>query len=69
MSPILAGRFFTTEPPGKLLMCACVCVCMYVYTCWWGGSTSQVAMWVISNMVIASAGDLRDAGLIPRLGK
>ena len=27
-SPALAGRFFTTEPPGKLVECVYVCVCV-----------------------------------------
>ena len=27
MSPALAGRSFTTGPPGTLHMCVCVCVC------------------------------------------
>ena len=29
-SPALAGRFFTTEPPGKPV-CVCVYVCIYIY--------------------------------------
>ena len=28
-SPALAGRFFTTESPGKPPIYVCVCVCMY----------------------------------------
>ena len=47
VSPALAGRFFTTEPPGKpsftllilfislffqhLCVCVCVCVCVFAY--------------------------------------
>ena len=40
-SPALAGGFFTTDLPGKLIyiylymcvcMCVCVCVCVCVYT-------------------------------------
>ena len=42
---------------------------IHTHTCCWGGGASQVAMLVISNMVIVSAGDVRDGGLIPRLGK
>ena len=26
----LAGKFFTTEPPGKYI-CVCVCVCVCIY--------------------------------------
>ena len=29
-SPALAGRFFTTEPPGKTL--CMVCICLYLYS-------------------------------------
>ena len=40
-SPALAGRFFTTELPGKPMFCVCVCVCikcvsnmiLYIYMC------------------------------------
>ena len=36
-SPALAGRFFTTEPPGKLMhVCMCICVCAYLcHVCMW----------------------------------
>ena len=33
MSPALAGRFFTTKPPGEPKMCVCVCI----------GCTAQLA--------------------------
>ena len=31
VSPVLAGGFFTTEPPGKHIH-VYVCVCIYIYT-------------------------------------
>ena len=34
MSPALAGRSFTTRPPGTLHICVCVCVCVCVTFCW-----------------------------------
>ena len=50
-SSALAGRFFTTEPPGKLMkcvygwvcvfvcVCVCVCVCMYTHLFYCGKKT------------------------------
>ena len=31
MSPALAGRSFTTRPPGTLHICVCVCVCVWLF--------------------------------------
>ena len=32
-TPALAGKFFTTKPPGKLCVCVCVCVCIFYHVC------------------------------------
>ena len=50
-------------------MCVCVCVCTYIYLCVdvYIICASQVAL-VVKNPP-ANAGDLKDAGSIPGLGR
>ena len=64
VSPALAGRFFITEPPGKPNKQTTVLL-KYLYTFYWA---TQAALVVKKNLP-ANAGNVRDPGSIPGLGR
>ena len=68
VSPALAGRFFTTEPPGEpyVYINTCKYICgIYVHMSYI--TASQVAL-VVKNPPV-NAGDVRDLVLIPGPGR
>ena len=64
VSPTMAGRFFITEPPGKPNKQTTVLL-KYLYTFYWA---TQAALVVKKNLP-ANAGNVRDPGSIPGLGR
>ena len=76
MSPVLAGRFFTTKPPGKLThvsVCVCVCVTQSCLTLCDsmdcsppGSSVHGILQARILELPFPFPGDLPDPGIEPR---
>ena len=64
VSPTMAGRFFITEPPGKPNKQTTVLL-KYLYSFYWA---TQAALVVKKNLP-ANAGNVRDPGSIPGLGR
>ena len=60
------GSSVHRDPPG-IYICVCVCVCMYKYICICIYRASQVVL-LVKNPP-ANAGDIRDMGSIPGLGR
>ena len=52
MSPVLAGRFFTTKPPGKPThVSVCVCVCVWLSHVW-----LFVTPWIVAHQALLCMG-------------
>ena len=62
------GSSVHRDPPGiYMCVCVCVCVCVYKYICICIYRASQVVL-LVKNPP-ANAGDIRDMGSIPGLGR